>query len=134
MSGKSSDSIRIPGLKNIQAHLKELGASNKEFGDASFKAANIAAEHVRTQIGTFSKSGKLLRSVKASRVMRKVQITVGSKTKVPYAAALNYGYRAGKIEGKYFLQMGIRRARQKVLDTYLDELQKLADKYERKQN
>jgi hypothetical protein len=131
-SGKSGDTIRIPGIKKIQQSLKEMGASNAEFQQASFEAGTISADAVKLQIGTFSKSGKLQRSVKASKIMRKVQITVGSKSRVPYAAALNYGYRKGNIEGKYFLQMGIRRSRQKMLDTYLDALQKLVDKYERK--
>lgn len=131
-SGKSAETLRIPGLKKIQQTLKEMGASNAEFAQASQEAALVTAEAVKLQIGAFSKTGKLQRSVKASKIMRKVQITVGSKTKVPYAAALNYGYRNGNIEGKYFLQMGVRRSRQKMLDTYLDALQKLVDKYERK--
>jgi hypothetical protein len=131
-SGKSGETIRIPGIKKIQQRLKEMGASNKEFADASFQAANISADAVRLQIGAFSKSGKLQRSVKASKIMRKVQITVGSKSRVPYAASINYGYRKGNIEGRYFLQMGVRRSRQKMLDTYLDALQDLVNKYERK--
>lgn len=131
-SGKSSETIRIPGLKKIQQSLKEMGVPNAEFAQASFEAGTITADAVKNQIGTFSKSGKLLRSVKVSKIMRKVQITVGRTKTVPYAAALNYGYRKGKIEGKYFLQMGIRRSRQKMLDTYLDALQALVHKYERK--
>ncbi len=131
-SGKSRETIRIPGLKRIQATLKEMGVPNSEFAQASFEAGQITADAVREQIGTFSKSGKLLRSVKASKIMRKVQITVGRTKTVPYAAPLNYGYQKGNIEGKYFLQMGIRRSRQKMLDTYLDTLQELVHKYERK--
>jgi hypothetical protein len=131
-SGKSGETLRIPGIKKIQERLKEMGAENADFQKASFEAGTISADAVKVQIGLISKSGKLMRSVKVSKIVRKVQITVGSKSKVPYAAAQNYGYRKGNIEGKYFLQMGVRRSRQKMLDTYLDALQDLVDKYERK--
>lgn len=132
MSGKSQDSIRIPNLKQIQDAIKGLGASSKELGEASFKAGTITANAVKGIMTPMKRSGKLLSTVKAKKLGTKVVIQIGNNTTAKYAGLQNYGSKRKNVEGKYFLQMGIRKTRQLVLDTYLNELQKLVDKYERK--
>jgi hypothetical protein len=132
MSGKSQDSIRIPNLKQIQDAIKGLGASSKELGAASFKAGTITANAVKGIMIPFKRSGKLLSTVKAKKLGTKVVVQIGNNTTAKYAGLQNYGSKKKNVEGKYFLQMGVRRTRQLVLDTYLNELQKLVDFYERK--
>ena len=133
-SGKSQDSIRIPNLKQIQDALVELGVSTREMGEASQKAGNITALAIRGIMVPHKRTGKLLSTVKAKKLARKVVITVGNNTTAKYAGLQNFGSKRKNVDGQYFVQMGIRRTRQYVLDTYISELQKLVNKAERKAN
>lgn len=133
-SGKSRDSVRIPNLGIIRKQLIELGVSKQELSEAAFKAGQITANAVRGIITPHSKSGRLMRTVKASKAMNKVRITMGNNTTVKYAGLQNFGSKRKNVDGQYFMQMGIRRTRQIVLDTYLNTLQKLVNKAERKIN
>ena len=67
-------------------------------------------------------------------MVRKVVVSVGNNTTAKYAGLQNFGSKRKNVDGQYFVQMGIRRTRQYVLDTYINELQKLVDKAERKAN
>ena len=131
-SGKSQDSLRIPGLRELQKALKDLGASTKEMGEASFKAGTITANAIKGIMTPYKKSGKLLSTVKAMKMGTKVVVKMGNNTTAKYAGLQNFGSKRKNVEGRYWMQMGIRRTRQIVLDTYLNELQKLVKKYERK--
>jgi hypothetical protein len=133
-SGKSQDSLRIPGLNNIQKALKDLGASNKEMGEASFKAGTITANAIKGIMTPYKKTGKLLSTVKALKMGTKVVVKMGNNTTAKYAGLQNFGSKRKGVEGRYWFQIGIRRTRQLVLDTYLKELQKLVNKYERQSN
>jgi phage gpG-like protein len=82
----------------------------------------------------YKKTGKLLSTVKAGKQGTKVVITIGNNTTAKYAALQNFGSKRKNVEARYFMQMGIRRTRDYVLNTYLDALQKLINKYERKVN
>lgn len=131
-SGKSQDSIRIPNLKQIQDALVELGVSTKEMSAASQKAGEITAAAIRGIMTPHKRTGKLLSTVKARKMARKVVVSVGNNTTAKYAGLQNFGSKRKHVTGQYFMQMGIRRTRQYVLDTYIVELQKLVDKAERK--
>lgn len=130
--GKSSDSIRIPNLRQIQNALVELGVSKKELGEASFTAGTITAVKARDLVP--KKSGKLATTIKARKMASKVVVVAGNNTTVKYAGLQNFGSKRKGVSGAYFFQMAIRRTRQQVLDTYLDTLQKMVDKAERKIN
>lgn len=128
-SGKSQETLRIPDLAKYQKALRDLGATNKELGEASFEAGIITARSVQAFIPV--KTGRLQRTVKAGKQATKVVVTIGNNTTARYAGPINYGWRENNIKGQYFLQMAIRRTRQRVLDTYLDGIQRLFNKYER---
>jgi hypothetical protein len=128
------ESIRIPNLRKIQNALIDLGASKKELGQASFEAGTITATAVRGLMVPYKKSGKLLSTVKARKMATKVVIVMGNNTTAKYAGLQNFGSNRKNVEGRYFMQMGIRRTRQLVLDKYIKTLQQLVDKYERKAN
>ena len=128
-SGKSQETLRIPDLAKYQKALRDLGATNKELGQASYEAGIITARSVQAFIPV--KTGRLQRTVKAGKQATKVVVTIGNNTTARYAGPINYGWRENNIKGQYFLQMAIRRTRQRVLDTYLDGIQRLFNKYER---
>jgi hypothetical protein len=143
-------SVRIPNLYKMQKALIEMGASKKELADVSFEAGQITARSIQAFIPT--KTGKLRSTVKAARVARKVVVTVGNNTTATYAAPVAFGWlfvgpghekaakskhvKTGKpnITPRRFMEKAIRSTRQRVLDTYIDGLQKLVNKYERKVN
>jgi hypothetical protein len=133
-SGKSSDSIRVPNLKQIQQALLELGVSKQEMGQATFKAGTITANAIKGIMVPHKRTGKLLSTVKAKKLGTKVVIVIGNNTTAKYAGLQNFGSKRKGVDGQYFMQMGIRRTRQYVLDTYIQELQKLVNKAERKAN
>jgi predicted RNA-binding protein YlqC (UPF0109 family) len=133
-SGKSRDSIRIPNLKQMQQALVELGVSKKELGEASFRAGNVTAQAIRGLMVPYKRTGKLLSTVKALKTGTKVIVKMGNNTTAKYAGLQNFGSKRKNVEGRYFMQMGIRRTREYVLKIYLDELQKLVNKAERKTN
>jgi len=133
-SGKSRDSIRIPNLKQMQQALVELGVSKKELGEASFRAGNVTAQAIRGLMVPYKRTGKLLSTVKALKTGTKVIVKMGNNTTAKYAGLQNFGSKRKNVEGRYFMQMGIRRTREYVLKIYLDELQKLVNKAERKIN
>jgi len=131
-SGKSRETLRIPNLAKYQKALRDLGATNKEMQEASYEAGLITARSVQAFIPV--KTGKLRRTVKAGKAGTKVVVTIGNNTTAKYAGPVNYGWRDQNIKGRYYLQRAIRNTRQRVLDTYLDALQRLINKYERKGN
>jgi hypothetical protein len=133
-SGKSRETLRIPNLAKYQRTLRALGASNKEMGQASFEAGSITARAIKGIMTPMKRSGKLLSTVKAGKQGTKVVITVGNNTTAKYAGLQNFGSKRKNVDAKYFVQMGIRRTRQLVLDKYINALQKLINKYERKVN
>lgn len=133
-SGKPSETIRIPGLKNTQDALIALGVSTRDLSDASFKAGNVTAQAIRGLMTPYKRTGKLLSTVKALKGYRSVVVKAGNNTTAKYAGLQNFGSNRKKVTGRYFFQMGIRRTRDIGLKIYIDELQKLVKKYERKNN
>lgn len=152
MSQKPLISVRIPNLYKMQKALIEMGASKQELANASYEAGKITATEVQRQLGPISRTGKLRSTVKASKIARKVVVTVGNNTTATYAAPVNFGWlivgpghakapkstrpKKGKpdIKPRRFMEKAIIATRQQVLDTYLDMLQALVNKYERKVN
>lgn len=133
-SGKSQDSIRIPNLKQIQDAIISLGASKKELGEASYEAGQITARSIQAFMSPYRKTGKLLSTVKAKKLGTKVVVTIGNNTTAKYAAPQNFGWFKKNIKPQRFVEKALKATRQRVLDTYLDELQKIVNKYERKAN
>jgi len=121
-------------LRQMQLALKDLGISNKEMGEASFRAGDITAKAIRGIMIPMKKSGKLLSTVKAMKLGTKVVVKIGNNTTAKYAGLQNFGSKRKNVEGRHFMEMGIRRTREFVLQTYYDELQKLVNKAERKTN
>lgn len=128
------ETLRIPNLKIYQQALLQMGASKQELGAASFKAGTVFADALRGRMVPFKKTGKLLSTVKAKKLATKVTITVGNNTTAKYAGLQNFGSKRKGVTGHYFIQMTMRRTRQYVLKIYVEELQKLVNKYERKVN
>lgn len=127
-------SVRIPELYKMIRAMREMGVEAKDLSAASQKAGEITAAEIRSLMGVYSRSGKLRSTVKAKKMQRKVVVTAGNNTTVKYAGLQNFGSKKTEHVGHRSFEMAIRRTRQQVLDTYLDELQRLIDRAERKAN
>lgn len=87
------DGIRIEGLREFQAALREMdGESQKQLRVALNEAAEIVAAAARRKVPT--RSGKARQSVKASSSQREARVQGGS-ARVPYYGWLDYGGKVG---------------------------------------
>lgn len=129
-----------------------MGADKKELANASWEAGKLTADAIQTYMLPFARTGKLRSTVKARKIASKVVVVVGNNTTATYAGVVNFGWntvgaghrqapqskkrKTGKpnIKGQRFIQKALRATRQDVLDKYLDALQDLVNKYERKAN
>lgn len=143
----TQESIRIPNLRQIQKALLDLGVTKQELGQASFEAGQITARSIQAFMPV--KTGKLRSTVKARKSATKVIVTVGNNTTATYAAPVNFGWlfvgpghdkapkskrtKSGRpnILPNRFIEKALRNTRQRVLDTYIDELQRLVNKHQK---
>ena len=138
-------------LRDVAKALEKIGADKSELRQASMKAGNNLADEIRKQIMPISQTGRLLGSVRVNKLTAGVAVTIGNR-KVPYAAPINFGWlrvgpdhkkmdssknvKKGKpnILPKRFMEKSIRNERAKTVMIWIEELEKLTKKYERKAN
>lgn len=101
--------LRITGLEAVERDLAQIGV---KLSDLDF--TRIANEGMRLAASFAPKrSGKLAASIKASKSKSRATIRAGG-TRVPYAAAINYGWRKRNIEPAGFMQRADEVLRQRV--------------------
>lgn len=104
-----ADMIRISGLEEVERDLARIGV---KLADLDF--TSIANEGMRLAASFAPKrSGKLAASIKASKAKSRATIRAGG-ARVPYAAAINYGWRKRNIEPAEFMQRADQVLRQRV--------------------
>lgn len=84
-------------VKALLAAGVELDDLKDVFGDIAKEGARIAASFAPTR------TGKLQSSIRGNRAKNKAVVIAG-KAKVPYAAAINYGWRKRGIRPSHFMQ------------------------------
>jgi len=101
--------LKITGLEAVERDLANIGV---KLSDLDF--AGIASEGMRLAAGFAPKrSGKLAASIKASKAKSRATIRAGG-TRIPYAAAINYGWRKRNIEPAEFMQRADEVLRRRV--------------------
>lgn len=101
--------LRVAGLESLERDLAGIGV---KLSDLDF--AGIASEGMRLAASFAPKrSGKLAASIKGSKSKSRATIRAGS-SRVPYAAAINYGWRKRNIEPVGFMQKADAVLRQRV--------------------
>lgn len=95
----------VEGLRQTIKSLEALGVDLEDIKDSmaqiAAEAARVAAQHAP------SDSGALRASIRGNRAKGKAVVTAG-KARVPYAGAINYGWRARGIRGVGFMQAADR--------------------------
>lgn len=120
-----ADPIRIQGLRDIQAALKEIdGEAQKKLRLVLNEAAEMVASEARSRMP--SKSGKARASVKVASSQREARVKIGA-ARAPYAPWLDFGGKVGR-EGSVvrpFLKDG-----RYVYPSYYDLKPRLLEKIE----
>lgn len=128
-SRDSSYTVRVDGLRELQRNVRQL--RDRELGK-TIREANKAAGHVLLPQAVHespdgrrdSKSskryrpGKLDKSIKVVASQKNVVIKAGSASRVPYAAAIHFGYRKKNIRPNRFLYRAMARKGGQVAATY----------------
>ena len=93
--------VRVEGLKELVRHLQSLGVEVQDlkgvFGELSTRAAGAAASFAP------HRSGKLAASIRGSKAKNYATVKAGG-ARVPYAGAINYGWRRRHIAPSGFMQ------------------------------
>lgn len=101
--------LKITGLEEVERDLAKIGV---KLSDLDF--AGIASEGMRlAAMFAPKRSGKLAASIKGSKSKSRATIRAGG-ARVPYAAAINYGWRKRRIEPAGFMQRADEVLRRKV--------------------
>lgn len=93
--------VRVDGVPRVVAALAAVGVEVEDLKDAfaeiSRQGAVFAAQHAPKL------TGALARDIRGNRARSRATITAG-RVSVPYAGAINYGWRAHGIEPAGFMQ------------------------------
>lgn len=107
MAADPRGDVRVENVELVRAILAQIGL---KLSDLDFTA--IANEGMRVAAALAPRrSGKLARSIRAVTGKRqraglaaRATIKAGSPVRVPYAGAINYGWRKRNIEPSHFMQ------------------------------
>lgn len=89
-----ADPIRIQGLREIQAALKEIdGEAQKKLRLVLNEAAEMVAAEARSRMP--SKTGRARASVKVASSQREARVKIGA-ARAPYAPWLDFGGKVGR--------------------------------------
>jgi hypothetical protein len=129
--------IKVEGLKEALFALKQIGVPTAEVSAASQQAAEIVAATSRTLVPV--RSGRLKASIRTKKQARKVLISAGNNTTVPYAAPIHFGwfYDRNNFVNKNilpnpFFSKALGLTREQVYKTYFENINKLFNKYYKK--
>lgn len=128
-AGRSAYTVRVEGLRELQRNVRQL--RDRELGKKVREANKAAGNVLLPQAVRESpdgkrdaksskkyRPGKLDRSIKVVASQKNVVIKAGSASRVPYAAAIHFGYRKRSIRPNRFLYRAMARRSRDVASTY----------------
>ncbi|MFF4408117.1 HK97-gp10 family putative phage morphogenesis protein [Streptomyces sp. NPDC001404] len=132
MSG-SRFSVQVQGLNELKQSLRRLKDKdlNKKIREANKSAAEVVKPEAQRTAPHRSRSpkdnrkyrpGKLARSVSVVASANSAAIKAGSKARVPYAAAVHFGFPKRHIRPNRFLYRAMARKSDDVSQTYEREI------------
>lgn len=97
----ATSGIAVSGLREFTRNLERAGVDVEELKDVMGRVASEAADTMQPFVP--SRSGKLRASVRGNRAKGKAVVTIGT-ARVPYAAAIQYGWPARNIKPARFVE------------------------------
>jgi hypothetical protein len=99
--GNSKAGIYVSGLREITRGMEKAGVDVEELKDVMGRIAAEATDVMQPFIPT--RSGRLRASARGNRAKGKAVVTIGT-ARVPYAAAIQWGWPRRNIRGAGFVQ------------------------------
>jgi phage gpG-like protein len=112
--------FQVTGLREKVKDLQELGLEVDDLKDAFGEVAKQGAETAQGFVPR--RTGRLAASIRGNRAKNKAVVVAG-RASVPYAGAINYGWKSRNIQPALFMQRTDQRMRpeaEKILDTEID--------------
>jgi HK97 gp10 family phage protein len=129
--------IKVVGLNEAIRALRAIGVPSAEIGAASQQAGELVANTARSLVPV--RTGALRATIKAKKIARKVVVSAGNNTKVPYANPIHFGWNYDKvnlqpknIRPRPFFSNALSRTRTQVYTLFFDNMEKLFQKYSNK--
>ncbi|MER5887138.1 hypothetical protein ABT160_25220 [Streptomyces sp. NPDC001941] len=133
MARTSAFTVRVAGMTELQKNIRRLKsrdlnnavrAANKQAADVVKPEAESTAPKGRRDAKSSKryKPGKLAKSVKVTASAKGAQVKAGSAARVPYAAAVHFGYPKRGIKPNRFLFRAMARKSAAVSETYEREI------------
>jgi hypothetical protein len=129
-----AEGVKVVGLNEAIRALRAIGVPSAEIGQASQEAGEIVASSGRTLVPV--RSGRLRSTIKARKVARKVVVSAGNNSSVPYANPIHFGWnydrknlQAKNIRPRPFFTNALTRTRSQVYKAFFDNMEKLFQKY-----
>ncbi|CAB4142593.1 hypothetical protein UFOVP437_24 [uncultured Caudovirales phage] len=126
--------IKVVGLNEAIRALRAIGVPSKEIGQASFESGEIVANMARTLVPV--KNGNLRETIKAKKIARKVVVSAGNNSKVPYANPIHWGWNYDRvnlqqknIRPRPFFSNALSRTRKQVYQVFFKNIDNLLQKY-----
>ncbi|CUW30076.1 HK97-gp10 family putative phage morphogenesis protein [Streptomyces reticuli] len=133
MARTSAFTVRVQGMTALQRNVRRL--KDRELNNSVRAANKAAAEVVKPEAEATApkgrrdaksskryKPGKLAKSVKVTASVKGAQVKAGSAARVPYAAAVHFGYPKRHIRPNRFLFRAMARKSAEVTETYEREI------------
>ncbi|MGY5131274.1 hypothetical protein ACWGJW_02435 [Streptomyces nigrescens] len=140
MAQRSSFTVQVEGLREMQRQIRQL--KDRELNKKVRLVNKAAAELVKPEAVQASpdgrrdaksskryRPGKLDKSVKVVASTKSAVIKAGSAARVPYAAAIHFGYRKRNIRPNRFLFRAMARKGRQVGELYEREIHTLMSDY-----
>jgi hypothetical protein len=129
--------VKVVGLNEAVRALRAIGVPSSAIGQASQEAGEIVASVGRTLVPV--KTGRLRATIKARKVARKVVVSAGNNSSVPYANPIHFGWnydsknlQQKNIRPRPFFSNALARTRRQVYEAFFDSMEKLLKEYSNK--
>jgi HK97 gp10 family phage protein len=129
-----ADGIKVVGLNEAIRALRAIGVPSAEIGLASQQAGELVANRARSLVPV--RTGALRATIKAKKIARKVVVSAGNNTRVPYANPIHFGWnydkknnQAKNIRPRPFFTNALTTTRSQVYKIFFDNIEKLFQKY-----
>ena len=128
------DGIKVQGLNEALRALKAIGTPTAEVQAAAQQAGEIVASMSKTLVPV--RTGNLRTTIRAKKQARKVLVSAGNNSKVPYANPIHWGWYYDKnnfvkknIKPQPFFAKALGLTRKEVYETYFININKLFNRY-----
>jgi HK97 gp10 family phage protein len=126
--------IKVENLSQVIKSLQAIGTPTAEISAAAQEAGMIVASTAKTLVPV--RSGKLRSTIKSKKQARKVLVSAGNNTTVPYANPIHWGWFYDRNNFVYknimpnpFFAKALGLKREEVYKTYFENMNKLFNKY-----